>query len=386
MAEPRERYRAVSRLVVGEFAHHLRLCSCVREHIDEVDHDDVEVVLCQLVEACKQFVGTRRVVHLVIRERVAAAVAFYLRAYERFLVEILALVFVLVLVHPQFWEHLLNLLWHQAREDGVACVLRSRRQDAGVHVLLYVEHVSNLLRQHAPLVVAEVVDDDEEHLLAPVYRREYLALEDVRAHQWAFGYARCHPRQVVLLYELGEAVVCFLLLHLQHLGHVAVRRAKLQFPVYQSAVRILPVIYRVAVHYLHRYVLEVLLIARLRHLRHNLLAVYVLLQREQNLVRVDRLDEVVGYLRADSHVHDVLLLAFRHHHYGCGRRQLLYLLQRFESADAGHHLVEQHQVELMLLALFDGICSVAHGHHLVSFALKEDDVGAQEFNLVVYPQ
>ena len=249
MAEPRERYRAVSRLVVGEFAHHFRFGSCVREHIDEVHHDDVEVVLRQLVEARQQLVGTRRVVHLVIRERVVAAVAFYLRANERFLVEVLALVF--VLVHPQLGEHLLNLLGHQAREDGVACVLRSRRQDAGVHVLLYVEHVANLLRQHAPLVVAEVVDDDEEHLLALVYRREYLALEDVWAHQRAFGYARCHPRQVVLLYELGEAVVCFLFLHLQHLGHVAVRRAKLQFPVYQSAVRILPVVYRVAVHYLH---------------------------------------------------------------------------------------------------------------------------------------
>ena len=320
----------------------------------------------------------------MVRERVVASVALYLRAYERLLVEVLALV--LVFVHPQFGEHLLNLLGHQTREDGVAGVLRSRRQNAGVHILLNVEHVAYLLREHAPLVVAEVVYHDEEHLLALAYCGEHLALYYVGAHQRTLRNARRHPRHVVLLYELGETVVRLLLLHLQHLGHVAVRRAQLQLPMHQPSIHILPVVYRLAVHYLHRYVLEVLLIARLRHFRHNLLAVNVLLQRQQNLVRVHGLYQVVGNLRADSLVHDVLLLAFRHHHDRRGRRELLYLLQRFESAYTGHHLVEQHQVELVLLTFFDGVGAVAHGHHLVSFVLQEDDMGAQEFYLVVNPK
>ena len=66
--------------------------------------------------------------------------------------------------------------------------------------------------------------------------------------------------------------------------------------MYQSAIHFLPVVGRLAVHYLHGDVLEVLLIARLRNLRNNLLLVYVLLEREQYLAGVDRLDKVIGNL------------------------------------------------------------------------------------------
>ena len=48
MAEPAEGYGAVSRLVVGQFAHHARFSSGVREHVDEVEHHHVKVVLRQL--------------------------------------------------------------------------------------------------------------------------------------------------------------------------------------------------------------------------------------------------------------------------------------------------------------------------------------------------
>ena len=55
------------------------------------------------------------------------------------------------------------------------------------------------------------------------------------------------------------------------------------------------------------------MIARLHRLSDNLLAVDVLLQRQQYLVGIDGLDEVVGNLLADSLVHDVFLLTLCHH-------------------------------------------------------------------------
>ena len=52
----------------------------------------------------------------------------------------------------------------------------------------------------------------------------------------------------------------------------------------------------------------------------------------------------------------------------------------------GHHLVEQHQVEVVLPHLLDGIGAVAHGHHPVAFLLQKHQVGLEQFYLVVSPQ
>ena len=51
--------------------------------------------------------------------------------------------------------------------------------------------------------------------------------------------------------------------------------------MHKSAVYFLPVVNSLAVHYLHGYLLETLLIARLRNLGYDLLIVYVLLQSER---------------------------------------------------------------------------------------------------------
>ena len=121
--------------------------------------------------------------------------------------------------------------------------------------------------------------------------------------------------------------------------------------MHQTAVHFAPVVERFAVHYLHRNVLEVLLIARLRHFGYNLLTVDVFLQRKQYLTGVYGLDEVIGYFRADGLFHDVLFFALGAHHHGRGRLYFLDALQRFEPRKAGHHLVEHDKVEVALLAL-----------------------------------
>ena len=50
VAEPRECYRAIGTLVIGQLTYHLRLGSGVAEHIDEIEHHHVEVVLLQRAE------------------------------------------------------------------------------------------------------------------------------------------------------------------------------------------------------------------------------------------------------------------------------------------------------------------------------------------------
>ena len=166
------------------------------------------------------------------------------------------------------------------------------------------------------------------------------------------------------------------------------RLLQLQLPIDQLAVGAYPVLRRAGILYHHGQVGKGLAVAGLRHLAHNLLLVDVLLQRQQYLVGVDGLNQVVGYLRADGLLHDVLLLALGDHHYGHGRRHaaLLDARQRLQAAQARHVLVKQHQVEGLLAAEVDGVGSVGSLHHLVAFLLQKQDVGAQQLNLVVNPQ
>ena len=141
-----------------------------------------------------------------------------------------------------------------------------------------------------------------------------------------------------------------------------------------------------AVGNLHCYLLEALLIVHLCHFRHQLLVVDIFLQRQQYLVGVDRFYEVVGNLFPYRLVHDVLLFALCHHNNRDVWLHLLDELQRLKPRQSGHHLVEQHEVEGVLLTLCHGVAAVTHSNHLVALLLKENDVGLEMVYLVVSPK
>ena len=360
----------------------------MRQHIYKVDYHHIEVVLTHILELLHQFLAASRVIHLVIREGVAATITLQLGLNERCLIEILA--FVLVFIHPEFGKHLGYLLRHQSAKDGITSILCSCRQNRRVEILVYVKHIAYLLRQHPPLIIAEIVDDDEENLLSCIEQWEYLVLEHVGRKHWALrGSAvlcRCHPVHIVPFYKLAEAYISLFLLHSEHFCHRALRRSQLQFPSYQCAIDVFPVIYGPAVGDLHGYILEILLITSLRHLRHYLATVYVFLQRKEYLHRVYRLDEIVGYLRTDGLVHDILFLALRHHDDRSLRLDILYALKRLQSCQTGHHLVEKHEVESLLLALLYGVNTIAYSHHFVAFLFQKNDMGVKMFYLVIDPK
>ena len=99
----------------------------MRQHVDEVDHDDVEVVGKQVVEfAYKAFAG-RRVVELVVGETALPAETLELGGNQRSLVEVFPLLF--LFVDPQVGKQPRYLLGHKAGEDGVAGILSGRWQD-----------------------------------------------------------------------------------------------------------------------------------------------------------------------------------------------------------------------------------------------------------------
>ena len=283
----------------------------------------------------------------MVRELVVAAVAVDLRLDERFLVEVLTLL--LVLIDPQLWKHLGYLLRHQSAEDGVAGILRGGGKDAEIDLLVDVEEVGHLAGEHAPLVEAEVVDDDQEDLLATVNAWKDKLLEEVGTHRGArrtqllllaatqlepvcAGWLlRGYPVEIVLLDVFGKPDIGLLLLHLQHVRHIALRAAQFQFPAYQPLIDLGPVGEGATVADLHGDLLVVLLVACLRHLGDDLLSVDILLERQKNLTGIDGLDEVVGDLRSYRLLHDVLLLALRHHDDGRGRLYLLDALERLET-------------------------------------------------------
>ena len=178
-----------------------------------------------------------------------------------------------------------------------------------------------------------------------------------------------HPVHVVLLDVFGKADVGLALLHFQHLGHLRVGGAEFQFPTHEPLIDVGPVLPRPAVHDLHGQLLELLLIAALHGLRDDFAPVDVLLQREQYLVGVDGLDEVVGNLLSDGLVHDVFLLALGDHDDGHLRGDLLDALQGLQTAETGHHLVEHDEVEGAFAAFLYGVRAVGDCHHLVTFLL-----------------
>ena len=111
----------------------------------------------------------------------------------------------------------------------------------------------------------------------------------------------------------------------------------------------------------------------------------VLFDRQQDLIRIDRFDQVVGNFRADRLVHDVLLLAFGDHNDRGHRPDLLDARQGFETGQTGHHFVEDDQIVLFRSSQIDRIVPVVAGLDVVPFPLKEQNVGLEEVDLVVDP-
>ena len=247
--------------------------------------------------------------------------------------------------------------------------MRGCGQDAVADALvLYIIIVMDERVDAAPLVVAQVVDDEQEGALLVVQLREELLFQDgVRLQRLVVG-APVDPVEVVALHELGELDVRLLLLCGQHFRNALVFNLfDLQLPVDQIFIKVGPLLHAQTVGDAHGEFAERLLIVG-GHLRaHQLLVVDVFLQTKQYLVGIHGFDEVVCNVGADGILHDVLLLALGDHHDGKVRVVFLKPLQRLQSAQSGHVFVEEDDVHKLLLEDFQRFHSAHCGNYIVTF-------------------
>jgi hypothetical protein len=58
----------------------------------------------------------------------------------------------------------------------------------------------------------------------------------------------------------------------------------------------------------------------------------------------------------------------------------------FETREAGHIFIEQHEVEGLIFAQIDRISTIIAGGDVVSSLFEEDAMGTKEVYLIVYPK
>ena len=195
------------------------------------------------------------------------------------------------------------------------------------------------------------------------------------------------PVVIVAAHELAELLIRLALLVHQHLLDALVGRVgQINLPPRYLAVERAPRRERRG-HLAHGgYTPELGAVVGRGLLGDELLRMHVLLDRQQDLVGIDGLDDVIGDLRPDGLVHDILLLALGHHDDGRGGPHLLDERQRLESRHTGHHLVENNEVVSGRAHHVDGVVTVVACVDLVTFSLKKQHVRLQQLDFVVDPE
>ena len=196
------------------------------------------------------------------------------------------------------------------------------------------------------------------------------------------------PIAVVVGHETRELTAGILLLHPQDLGHPGIAGGgQFEVPMHQPLVDVLPILPVEPVHQAHAQFAELPLVVAHGLLTDQPLLIEDLLEGKQDLVRVQRLDQVIRHLGTDGLLHDVLLLALGDHHAGQVGTLVLDTLQCFEAGQARHVLIEEDDVDdAVAVQGLDQGGAIGEARDLVSLALKEQDVGLQEVDLIVGPE
>ena len=284
-----------------------------------------------------------------------------------------------------------------AAEEGVARERRRGRQDAVVPVALDLEVGVEQPLEEQPLVVAHAVDEEEHDGplglfadLAQVRKDEFgqhLVAQDRPVVARLVAVARAlDPARVDALDVLGEGDVGLAVLVVQDLAHALVGAFERHVVPDERLVHVGPLAGVEAPADAARQLAEALQVVLLDVRASDAARVQQPLDREQDLLRVDRLDEVVRDVAADGVLHDVLLLGLGDHHDRHLGPVRLDLLERVEPAQAGHLLVQKDDVVARVLGAVDGVGAVGDRLDLVALGLEKEDVGLEKVDLVVGPE
>ena len=245
--------------------------------------------------------------------------------------------------------------------------MRGCGQDTEIEVFLGRKVFVKQRFDYSPLVETEIVDEYEKYFLPVVDEGEDFGFEKFMAHQGML--ASGNPLFVVFLDEFGESAVGFGLLHGEQFVHIAFGLCEFQFPEHELFVNFKPVVPRIGVVYLAANVLELLSIVARCLFQDDLFVVEIFLYGEENLIGIDRLDEVIGYFVSDGLVHDVFFFALGDHDDGNLGIFHLDLAEGIEPAQSRHVFVEDNEVEGLMSSFFKRISSIRYSCDFISFLL-----------------
>ena len=199
-----------------------------------------------------------------------------------------------------------------------------------------------------PLVVTEVVDHAKQHFLPLVKQRKNCMFHHIVRHNrsgnlvcilYSVSETVCtlKPTLVVLRYPFTKSCIRLRALVVDERTHRCV--LQLDVPFAERTLDGLPFFDgRSRVDHI-RDVAPFLTIVLLHLFCHDLLLMNMLLETQQDLARVNGLDQVIGYLLAYCLFHDVLLFGFGDHHYRHFGAQSFDLLQGLQTGHSGHVLI-----------------------------------------------
>ena len=137
---------------------------------------------------------------------------------------------------------------------------------------------------------------------------------------------------------------------------------------------------------LHGQLAELPHVGRLGLLALNPSVVQDLLDGHQDLVGVDRFDQVVADFGTNRLLHDALLLALGDHDDGQLRPLGLDALKRLNAIQARHVFVQEHDVVGVLVHPFKRFHPAVDSGHVVPLLVEEQHVGPEQFDFVVSPK
>ena len=167
---------------------------------------------------------------------------------------------------------------------------------------------------------------------------------------------------------------------------VVVGTRQFQIPIDQAAVHLLPLFGVHTVRQLHAYLAKLLLVVLRTVLALQPTPLGVLLHRQQQLTGRHGFNQVVADFSAEGVIHNMFLLALGNHHHRQLRPALLDELQRVDAAQAGHLLVEEHQIGHHRLQLVERVASALHGHHAIALLLEVQYMGFQQVDFIIGPK
>jgi antitoxin (DNA-binding transcriptional repressor) of toxin-antitoxin stability system len=114
--------------------------------------------------------------------------------------------------------------------------------------------------------------------------------------------------------------------------------------------------------------------------------VQVFFNGKQQLIGVNGLNQVIGYLMTDRLIHHILFFALGNHHHRQRWADVTNGSQRLQPRKSGHIFIEKDNIERLFMAGIDSILSADNGNYLKSLVLQKEDMRLKEINFVVCPE